>query len=45
MTAQVSDVSVTDRKIRRIALAHGILSFVFNTTIIALAVNIASSVI
>jgi uncharacterized membrane protein len=45
MTAQVSDVGVTDRMIRRTATAHGIISFVFNTALVALMVNIAASAI
>ena len=45
MTAQVSDVGITDRVIRRTATAHGIISFVFNTALLALMVNIAASVI
>ena len=43
MTAQVSDVGITDKTIRRIATAHGIISFVFNTALLALMVNIAAS--
>jgi uncharacterized membrane protein len=45
MTAQVSDVGITDRIIRRTATVHGIISFVFNTALLALMVNIAASVI
>jgi uncharacterized membrane protein len=45
MTAQVSDVGITDRIIRRTATAHGIISFVFNTALVALMVNIAASAI
>lgn len=45
MTAQVSDVGVTDRTIRRTATAQGIVSFVFNTALVALMVNIAGSAI
>ena len=45
MTAQVSDVGITDRIIRRTASVHGIVSFVFNTALIALMVNIAGSAI
>lgn len=41
MTAQVSDVAVLDREIRRFTLAHGVLSFFYNTVLIALAVNVA----
>jgi len=43
MTAQVSDVGITDRMIRRTATVHGIISFVFNTALLALMVNIAAS--
>ena len=45
MTAQVSDVGITDRMIRRTATVHGIISFVFNTALVALMVNIAASAI
>jgi uncharacterized membrane protein len=43
MTAQVSDVGITDKTIRRTATAHGLISFVFNTALLALMVNIAAS--
>jgi uncharacterized membrane protein len=43
MTAQVSDVGITDRTIRRTATVHGIISFIFNTALVALMVNIAAS--
>jgi uncharacterized membrane protein len=45
MTAQVSDVGITDKTIRRTATAHGIVSFVYNTALLALMVNIAASAI
>jgi len=45
MTAQVSDVGITDKMIRRTATVHGIISFVFNTALLALMVNIAASAI
>jgi uncharacterized membrane protein len=45
MTCQVSDVAVRSRVIRRVALAHGVLSFFFNTVILALSVNIAASLL
>ena len=45
MTAQVSDVGITNKTIRRTATAHGIISFVFNTALVALMVNIAASAI
>ena len=42
MTFQVSDVQVTSPGIRRLALLHGVLSFAFNTLILALSVNVFS---
>ncbi len=45
MTFQVSDVAVTNKALRRMVVAHGILSFLFTAAIIALTVNIASNVI
>jgi len=45
MTAQVSDVGITDKTIRRTATVHGIISFIFNTGLLALMVNIAASAI
>jgi uncharacterized membrane protein len=45
MTCQVSDVQITSRVLRRLALAHGVLSFFFNTVILALTVNIAASLL
>lgn len=45
MTAQVSDVGITDKIIRRTATAHGVVSFVFNTALLALMVNIAASLL
>lgn len=45
MTAQVSDVGITTKSIRRTATAHGIVSFIYNTALVALMVNIAASAI
>jgi uncharacterized membrane protein len=45
MTAQVSDVGITDKIIRRTATAHGVISFVYNTALLALMVNIAAGAI
>jgi uncharacterized membrane protein len=45
MTAQVSDVGITDKAIRHAVTVHGIISFVFNTALLALMVNIAASAI
>ncbi len=43
MTSQVSDVAVTAKAIRRTVTAHGVVSFFFNATLLALTVNIAAS--
>ncbi len=45
MTFQVSDVQITSRKLRRLAAAHGLLGFLFNTVILALTVNIGASLL
>ena len=39
MTFQVSDVTITSPHVRRFALTHSVLSFGFNTVIVALSVN------
>lgn len=39
MTAQTADVSISSRTQRRIALLHGLISFVFNTTLVALVIS------
>ena len=40
MTFQVSDIEISSRTIRRVALMHGILSFLFNAVIVALTINV-----
>jgi uncharacterized membrane protein len=40
MCAQTSDVAITSRQIRRAVLLHSVQSFAFNTTIIALMLNL-----
>jgi uncharacterized membrane protein len=45
MTFQVSDVQITGRGPRRLALLHGLISFLYNTVIIALTVNIAAGLL
>ena len=44
MTFQVSDVQVTSTRLRRMTLAHSIVSFFFNTCLIAMAVNAVVSI-
>jgi uncharacterized membrane protein len=43
MTCQVSDVQVLSKPMRRLTLAHGVLSFFFNAGVLALAVNILAT--
>lgn len=45
MTFQVSDVQIASRPFRRLASAHGLISFLFNTVILALSVNIGASLL
>jgi uncharacterized membrane protein len=45
MTFQVSDVQVTSKGIRRLVLAHGLISFSYNTAILALVVNVVSGLL
>lgn len=42
-SAQTADVSITSSAMRRVGLLHCILAFFFNTTVLALTINIASS--
>ena len=41
-TAQTSDVAVTTREMRRLVLFQSVVSFVFNTTILAFSINAAA---
>jgi uncharacterized membrane protein len=41
MTAQTSDVAITSTEMRRINLLHAVISYFFNTVLIAVAVNAA----
>jgi uncharacterized membrane protein len=45
MTSQVSDVAITSKVIRRVATVHGVLSFFFNVSVLALTVNMVSNLI
>jgi uncharacterized membrane protein len=42
MTFQVSDVQISSRYLRRVALLHSVIAFFFNVFIIAISVNIAA---
>ena len=45
MTFQVSDTNLTTKGIRRIALSHALLSFLFGAVIVALVINVVSSLL
>jgi len=45
MTCQVSDVQISLRDIRHLALLHGILSFGFNVVILALTINTVTALL
>ncbi|MEN9709853.1 MAG: hypothetical protein RIQ68_2261 [Pseudomonadota bacterium] len=45
VASQTADVAVCSPTMRRIALVHGIVSFFYNTTILALTINIAAGLI
>jgi uncharacterized membrane protein len=45
MTAQTSDVVVTSRRMRRLVIVHGLVSFVFTTAVIALTVNLGAQLV
>lgn len=42
MTFQVSDVQITSKYLRRVALLHSVIAFFFNVFIIAITVNIVA---
>ncbi|KRE00560.1 hypothetical protein ASE61_21250 [Bosea sp. Root670] len=44
-TSQTSDVGVTTRRARGVVLVHSILAFVFNTSILAMAINVGASLV
>lgn len=44
-TSQTSDIGVTTRQARGIVLAHSILAFIFNTSILAMAINVGASLV
>lgn len=44
MTFQVSDVTISSKMVRRFVLLHSLISFVFNTIIVALTVNVIAGI-
>jgi uncharacterized membrane protein len=45
VASQTADVTISSRPMRRLVLLQSVLSFVFNTTILAFTINIAASLI
>jgi uncharacterized membrane protein len=45
MTFQVSDTNLTTKAVRRIALGHALLSYLFGAVIVALVINVVSSLL
>lgn len=43
--AQTSDVTIDSRLMRRLVLAHTVLSFLFNTTLLALVINVGAGLL
>ncbi len=43
--SQTSDVTISSRAVRRLVTLQAILSFVFNTAVVALAINLAASLL
>ena len=41
--SQTSDVSIRSKHLRRLVTLHAIISFFFNATVLALAINIGAS--
>lgn len=41
-TSQTADVAIASKQMRRLALMHGVIAFFFNTTVLALTVNVAA---
>ncbi|WGM32008.1 DUF1345 domain-containing protein [Brevundimonas sp. NIBR11] len=45
VASQTADVQIADRSLRRLASVHSLTAFIFNTVLVALAVNLAVSLI
>ena len=44
-TGQTADISFTSRKLRRVGTFHSVLSFFFNTAVLALMIEMSASLI
>lgn len=45
MTSQTSDVTISSSLMRRLVLMHGVITFFFNTTLLAITINIAAGLV
>ena len=45
MTSQTADVALATTRMRRLVMAHGLIAFAFNTTLLALTINIAAGLL
>jgi uncharacterized membrane protein len=45
VASQTADVVITNRSVRRLVLLQSVLSFVFNTAIVAFTINMAASLL
>lgn len=45
VASQTADVAIATTPMRKLALLHSVLSFLFNTTILALAINVGASLL
>jgi uncharacterized membrane protein len=43
VACQTGDVDISAHRLRRMALAHGLIAFLFNTVILAATINVAAS--
>lgn len=44
-TAQTADIAITSRSMRRVATAHTLIAFTFNTAILAVMINVVASLL
>lgn len=45
MTAQTSDVTIVSRRMRYIVLSHAVVSFAFNTAVVALSISVLTTLL
>lgn len=45
MTSQTADVGLATTRMRRLVMAHGLIAFAFNTTLLALTINVAAGLL